>query len=99
MRLRIYHWLGNVREFEKIIERAVINTSGSTLTLPDEQQPVPGVTGRLLQPLGDMGCRCIIEVLEQTSWKVSGTNSAAEFLGLKRSTLRAKMKKCNIQKP
>ena len=36
MRLRIYHWLGNVREFEKIIERAVINTSGSTLTLPDE---------------------------------------------------------------
>jgi transcriptional regulator with GAF, ATPase, and Fis domain len=32
-------------------------------------------------------------VLEQTGWKVSGKNSAAEILGLDRSTLRARMRK------
>jgi transcriptional regulator with GAF, ATPase, and Fis domain len=41
----------------------------------------------------------IIRVLEQTGWKISGKNSAAEILGLKRSTLRARMRKLNIQKP
>jgi transcriptional regulator with GAF, ATPase, and Fis domain len=38
-------------------------------------------------------------VLEQTGWKVSGKNSAAEILGLERSTLRARMRKLNIRKP
>ena len=40
----------------------------------------------------------IFQVLEQTQWKVSGKNSAAEILGLDRSTLRARMRKLNIQK-
>jgi chemotaxis protein methyltransferase CheR len=41
----------------------------------------------------------IIRVLEQTQWKVSGKNSAAEILGLNRSTLRARMRKFDIRKP
>ena len=41
----------------------------------------------------------IVGVLEQTHWKVSGTNSAAEILDLNRSTLRARMRKLGIQKP
>jgi chemotaxis protein methyltransferase CheR len=41
----------------------------------------------------------IIRVLEQTWWKVGGKNSAAEILGLNRSTLRARMRKFNIRKP
>jgi chemotaxis protein methyltransferase CheR len=41
----------------------------------------------------------IVRVLEQTDWKVSGKNSAAEILGLDRSTLRARMRKLGIQKP
>jgi len=41
----------------------------------------------------------IKRVLEQTGWKVSGKNSAAEILGLERSTLRARMRKLNIRKP
>ena len=40
----------------------------------------------------------ILQVLEQTKWKVSGKNSAAEILGLDRSTLRARMSKLNIEK-
>lgn len=41
----------------------------------------------------------IVRVLEQTQWKVSGKNSAAEILGLNRSTLRARMRKFDIRKP
>jgi transcriptional regulator with GAF, ATPase, and Fis domain len=41
----------------------------------------------------------IVQVLEQTQWKVSGKNSEAEILGLKRSTLHAHMRKFDIRKP
>nr|MBP9598213.1 AAA family ATPase [Desulfobacter sp.] len=41
----------------------------------------------------------IIRVLEQTHWKVSGKNSAAQILGLNRSTLRARMRKLSIITP
>ncbi|MGB5985955.1 MAG: sigma 54-interacting transcriptional regulator [Desulfobacterales bacterium] len=34
--LREYHWPGNIRELENVIERAVINTSGPKLRLVDE---------------------------------------------------------------
>jgi chemotaxis protein methyltransferase CheR len=40
-----------------------------------------------------------LRVLEQTHWKVSGKNGAAEILGLNRSTLRARMRKFDIRKP
>ena len=99
MRLGNYHWPGNIRELENVIERAVFNTSGSTLTLADELQPPHGITGRHLLTLKEMECRYITEVLEQANWKVSGKNSAAELLGLKRSTLRARIKKHNIRIP
>ena len=41
----------------------------------------------------------IVRVLDQTNWKVSGKNGAAEILGLNRSTLRAHMPKLGIQQP
>jgi chemotaxis protein methyltransferase CheR len=41
----------------------------------------------------------IVRVLEQTNWKVSGPNGAAEILGLDRSTLRARMRKLDIRQP
>ena len=43
--------------------------------------------------------RYIVRVLEQTHWKVSGKNGAAEILGLDRSTLRARMRKLGIRQP
>ncbi|MDY0219932.1 MAG: helix-turn-helix domain-containing protein [Desulfobacterium sp.] len=41
----------------------------------------------------------IVSVLTKVNWKVSGINSAAEILGLNRSTLRGRMRKLNITKP
>ena len=94
-----YHWPGNVRELENVLERAVINSSGPKLRLVDE----------LKKPLKDLSTNQktleaverdhIVKVLEQAHWKVGGKNSAAEILGLNRSTLRARMRKLNIRKP
>jgi transcriptional regulator with GAF, ATPase, and Fis domain len=38
----------------------------------------------------------MVAVLEETGWRVSGEHGAAEILGLKRTTLEARMKKLGI---
>ncbi|KPA14680.1 Fis family transcriptional regulator [Candidatus Magnetomorum sp. HK-1] len=96
--LQNYHWHGNVRELENVLERAVINSSGPKLRLVDElKKPVKDlmISSKTLEAVER---DYIIRVLEQTHWKVSGKNSAAEILGLERSTLRARMRKLNIKK-
>jgi transcriptional regulator with GAF, ATPase, and Fis domain len=40
----------------------------------------------------------IMAVLEKTGWRVSGPAGAADVLGLKRTTLQAKMKKLGIKR-
>ena len=97
--LQNYHWPGNVRELENVLERAVINSSGPKLRLVDElRKPFKDLsTGP--KTLEAVEREHIIRVLEQTHWKVSGKNSATEILGLNRSTLRARMRKFNIEKP
>jgi chemotaxis protein methyltransferase CheR len=97
--LQEYPWPGNVRELENVLERAVINSSGSKLRLVDElKKPFKDVSASP-KTLEAVERNYILQVLEQTRWKVSGKNSAAEILGLDRSTLRARMGKLNIQKP
>jgi transcriptional regulator with GAF, ATPase, and Fis domain len=97
--LQAYPWPGNVRELENVLERAVINSSGPKLRLVDAlEKPFRGLNARG-KTMEAVERDHIIRVLEQTQWKVGGKNSAAEILGLDRSTLRARMRKLNIQKP
>jgi transcriptional regulator with GAF, ATPase, and Fis domain len=46
----------------------------------------------------DMERTHIVAVLEKTGWRIAGTGGAAEVLGMKRTTLRAKMKKLGIKR-
>jgi chemotaxis protein methyltransferase CheR len=94
-----YHWPGNIRELENVLERAVINSSGPKLHLVDELKNPRKDSTRANRSLADVERDYIVRVLEQTQWKVSGKNSAAEILGLDRSTLRARMRKLDILKP
>ena len=97
--LQNYLWPGNVRELQNVLERAVINSSGPKLRLADELKNPFRNLSTSRKTLEAVQRDHIIQVLEQTHWKVGGKNSAAEILGLDRSTLRARMRKLNIQKP
>ena len=97
--LQHYHWPGNIRELENVLERGVINSSGPKLRLIDElKKPFRSLTSSQ-QTLEAVEREYILQVLAQTHWKVGGKNSAAEILGLDRSTLRARMRKLSILKP
>jgi chemotaxis protein methyltransferase CheR len=97
--LQNYHWPGNVRELENVLERAVINSSGPKLRLVDELKVRQKDFSTTQMTLEAVEREHIVRILNQTQWKVSGKNGAAEILGLNRSTLRARMRKLGIFKP
>jgi chemotaxis protein methyltransferase CheR len=97
--LQNYHWPGNIRELENVIERAVINSSGPKLRLMDELKKQHKELTTTQKTLKEVEHDYIVQVLEQANWKISGKNGASEILGLDRSTLRARMRKLGIGRP
>ena len=98
--LSAYDWPGNVRELEHLMERAVIVSRGSVLTIeeldglgPSHERPSPPRT------LAEAERAHIVEVLVRTNWVLAGKQGAAETLGMKRSTLQHRMKKLDISRP
>ena len=96
--LQDYHWPGNIRELENVLERAVINSSSAKLRLADELERPHTNVSFSQKTMEAVEREHILQTLEQTGWKVGGKDSAAEILGLDRSTLRARMRKLGIQK-
>ncbi|MFC1859298.1 sigma-54-dependent Fis family transcriptional regulator [Thermodesulfobacteriota bacterium] len=94
--LKSYSWPGNVRELRNIIERAMILSTGATLHV--DQMGSEDVETIQSTTLKGVERSHILEILEDTGWKISGKNGAAEVLGLKESTLRARLKKLGIQR-
>jgi formate hydrogenlyase transcriptional activator len=95
--LQRYHWPGNIRELEHVIERAVILSEGSELEPIDWLSQHNGKAGAAkTQTLEEMERQHIVEVLDQTNWRVSGDKGAAKILGLNPTTLEARMKKLDI---
>jgi formate hydrogenlyase transcriptional activator len=96
-RLQAYAWPGNVRELENVIERTVIISRGPGLELGEW---LPGPGGRPAEApvptLEQLERDHIRGVLELTGWRVSGERGAAKVLGLKPTTLEARMKKLGI---
>jgi formate hydrogenlyase transcriptional activator len=99
--LERYYWPGNVRELENIIERALIVSPGKELTIGNWffQDAPPPSDGGNVSTLQDVERNHIKKVLESTSWRVSGKGGVAEKLGLKPTTLEARMKKLEILRP
>uniref|UniRef100_Q026M7 Transcriptional regulator, NifA subfamily, Fis Family n=1 Tax=Solibacter usitatus (strain Ellin6076) TaxID=234267 RepID=Q026M7_SOLUE len=96
-----YHWPGNIRELQNLLERAVILSAGPVLKVPlndlQLQAPAP-TTARKTETLESAERRHILEALEAADWVISGPKGAAEALGLKRSTLQARMEKLGIRR-
>jgi formate hydrogenlyase transcriptional activator len=98
--LTAYSWPGNVRELQNVIERAVILSRRSHLEL-DETFAAPGAATRTEpgRTLEEIEREHILSVLESVGWRVSGERGACGILGLKRTTLEARMKKLGISRP
>ena len=103
--LTSYRWPGNVRELESIIERALITTSNgdTVLELPGPLDAATDDSPRWeavdeKHDLVSVERNHIISVLEQTNWKISGEDGAANILGMPSSTLRSKMQRLGISR-
>jgi formate hydrogenlyase transcriptional activator len=97
--LERYHWPGNIRELENLIERAVILSPGQTLRVPlTELKPL--AEGSAAGPtLAEAEREHIRRALEECNWVLAGPQGAAARLGMKRTTLQSRMQKLGIARP
>jgi len=104
-----YHWPGNIRELQNVIERAVIisaspvlNVDVSDLKFPNAGPPVEkpaspkSTNGALHEVLEETERQQILRALKESNWVVAGPNGAAANLGMKRSTLQLRIHKLGI---
>jgi len=104
-----YHWPGNIRELQNVIERAVIISTGPTLNIdvshlkfskadpPAEKRAASkSANGALHIVLEETERQQILKALKECNWVVAGPNGAAARLAMKRSTLQLRMQKLGI---
>ena len=103
-----YHWPGNIRELENIIERQIILAKSNKIhfdflakeTVINNDVFKPKINTSLMsaqdQKLLDK--TNLMNALKQCRGKVYGDNGAAELLGLKPTTLSSKLKKYGINR-
>jgi formate hydrogenlyase transcriptional activator len=103
---RWYSWPGNIRELQNLVERAVILSRDGVLPNPLHKKTellIPNLhhtrTFQSSMTLEDSDRTLILETLEQAGWIVGGPRGAAAKLGLKRTTLLAKMRRMGISRP
>jgi formate hydrogenlyase transcriptional activator len=98
--LTSYHWPGNIRELQNLIERAVILSNDGVLPNPlPPGQTLPPSPPSSATTLKDSERSLILHTLESVGWVIGGTKGAATKLGLKRTTLIHKMQKLGIFRP
>ena len=95
--LTSYHWPGNIRELQNLIERAVILSNDGILPnpLPAGESFAPPAPSSATT-LKDSERILILHALESVGWVIGGAKGAAAKLGLKRTTLIHKMQKLGI---
>ncbi|SPF34108.1 Sigma-54 interaction domain protein [Syntrophobacter sp. SbD1] len=106
-RLKAYHWPGNIRELENLIERELIHIRGKGKNerlrfehleiLEKTKAPAlePDRAGDL-PTLDETMSRQIRQALQKSNGKISGPTGAAQLLGINPNTLRSRMRKLGI---
>jgi transcriptional regulator with GAF, ATPase, and Fis domain len=101
-----YSWPGNIRELQNLVERAVILSRDGVLPNPLHKRQTSAIilSSNAQSSLSSMNWEdtdraLVVETLEQTGWIVGGPRGAAAKLGLKRTTLLAKMRRLGISRP
>jgi DNA-binding NtrC family response regulator len=100
-----YGWPGNVRELENVVERAVVLSSGPSVTLdllPDHlvgrstglQVLEPRADASLFEIVEECERRIIVDMLEKCNWNQT---EASERFHIPLSTLNQKIKRLSIE--
>jgi len=100
-KLQAYHWPGNIRELQNVVERAVILSETDTFVVDEswlttesaESSPKRGVSA-----LEDREVELIEAALAETHGRISGPSGAAAKLGIPRQTLESKIRRLGIDK-
>jgi formate hydrogenlyase transcriptional activator len=67
--------------------------------------PLAGLSAETRLPAESIGTleetqrQHILRALRQSEWRIAGPNGAAQLLGIKRTTLQARMRKLGIKRP
>lgn len=95
-----YHWPGNIRELENLIERSVILSQGPDLRVPlgELKSPTTAVSSDGDVTLEAAERKHILRALQEANWVIGGPSGAAARLGMKRTTLQSKMRKLGISR-
>src|SRR6202166_4400218 len=95
-----YHWAGNIRELQNVIERAMILRDSDTFFVEEAwlQQPEVEPPASLQPSLMNQERELIEAALAETRGRISGPDGAARRLGVPRTTLEYKIKSLRINK-
>lgn len=102
--LQRYHWPGNIRELQHLIERHILQTRGNIIDRFDMPEAFPFantvmVSNEEIKPFREMDKDHILLALKKSNGKVSGRGGAAELLKLPPTTLYSKIKRMGITWP
>jgi formate hydrogenlyase transcriptional activator len=94
--LAAYGWPGNVRELRNLVERAMILATGTTLCLWPETDIDEALSGSSMTSVERTR---ILQMLQETGWRIRGVHGTAARLGLKPTTLESRIKRLGITRP
>jgi formate hydrogenlyase transcriptional activator len=87
-----------------VAELKALSPSNLASSTGDSVPPNPLLQSVSVQPsnivrLEEAERQHILRALRQTEWRIAGPRGAASLLGVKRTTLQARMRKLNIKRP
>ena len=99
--LTSYHWPGNIRELQNVVERTVLLTDSGEVTPEHLPREIVGDDAAALANPTESGLAgyekvLIVKALKETDWNQT---RAAASLGISRDNLRYRVKKYGIVKP
>jgi len=99
--LKGYHWPGNIRELQNVVERAVILSETDTFVVDESwlrSESANSSTHEGLSAQADREVEMIQTALAESHGRISGPSGAAAKLGIPRQTLESKIRRLGIDK-